>query len=157
MEPTEGLWAGVGQGVANAEGWMVVASLTVVAIVIGVVYAWARYVHPDNKEIRLRELALREKEAENARDRIKANVALAENMRGLKESNDSIAQYLAATSAGIEESKTRSREMGGKIDRIDSATTRTSETVEDTNAKVTEMRERMHDLCGMLNKREEQG
>lgn len=129
MEPTEGLWAGVGQGVANADGWMVVTALTLVAIVIGVVYAWARYVHPDNKEIKLRELALREKEAENARDRIKANVALAENMRGLKESNDSIAQYLAATSAGIEESKTRSREMGGKIDRIDSTTGHTDELV----------------------------
>ena len=134
---------------------MVVASLTVVAIVIGVVYAWARYVHPDNKEVRLRELALREKEAENARDRIKANIALAENMRGLKESNDSIAQYLAATSAGIDESKARSREMGGKIDRIDSTTSHTRETAEDTNGKVTEMRDRLHDLCGMLDKRGE--
>ena len=100
-------------------------------LVIGVLFVWAKYVHPDNKEIKLRELEVREREAQNDAERIKANAALAENMRGLRDSNDALAQQSAALAAGIEESKVRSRSMGDKVDRIDSTTQHTNSLVED--------------------------
>lgn len=139
MEPTGDLWAGVGQGVASAEGWMVVAALTLVTLVIGVLVVVAKYIYPGHKELKAereknerelkeRELDIREREAENDAERIKANAALAENMRGLRESNDHLAQQSAALVAGIEESKARSRGMGDKVDRID-ATTQHSDTL----------------------------
>lgn len=127
MEPTGDLWAGVGTSVATSPGWMVVGAL----LVVGVLFVVARYIYPGVKEVKLRELDIREREAENDADRIKANAALAENMRGLRESNDTLAQQNAALVASIEESKARSREMGGKVDRIDSTTQHTDTLVED--------------------------
>lgn len=132
MEPTSDLWAGVGAGIANSPGWMVVGAI----LVIGILFVWAKYVHPDNKEIRLRELSIREREAENDAERIKANAALAENMRGLRESNDQLAQQSAALFAGIEESKSRSREMGGKVDRIDQTTQHSDTLIEDIHRHI---------------------
>ena len=132
MEPTSDLWAGVGAGIANSPGWMVVGAI----LVIGVLFVWAKYVHPDNKEIRLKELSIREREAENDAERIKANAALAENMRGLRESNDQLAQQSAALFAGIEESKSRSREMGGKVDRIDQTTQHSDTLIEDIHRHI---------------------
>ena len=132
VEPTGDLWAGVGAGIANSPGWMVVGAI----LVIGVLFVWAKYVHPDNKEIRLKELALRAREAENDAERIKANAALAENMRGLRESNDQLAQQSAALFAGIEESKSRSREMGGKVDRIDQTTQHSDTLIEDIHRHI---------------------
>lgn len=127
MEPGTGFWEGVGAGVADSPGWMVVGAL----LVVGVLFVVARYIYPGVKEVKLRELDIREREAENDSDRIKANAALAENMRGLRESNDTLAQQNAALVASIEESKARSREMGGKVDRIDSTTQHTDTLVED--------------------------
>lgn len=127
MQPSEGFWEGVGAGVADSPGWMVVGAL----LVVGVLFVVARYIYPGVKEVKLRELDIREREAENDADRIKANAALAENMRGLRESNDTLAQQNAALVASIEESKARSREMGGKVDRIDSTTQHTDTLVED--------------------------
>lgn len=127
MEPTGDLWAGVGTSVATSPGWMVVGAL----LVVGVLFVVARYIYPGVKEVKLRELDIREREAQNDADRIKANAALAENMRGLRESNDILAQQNAALVASIEESKARSREMGGKVDRIDSTTQHTDALVED--------------------------
>lgn len=132
MEPTGDFWGGVGEAVGSSPGWMVVGAI----LVIGVLFVWAKYVHPDNKEIRLRELSIREREAENDRDRIKANAALAENMRGLRESNDTLAQQNASLAAGIEESKARSRSMGDKVDRIDSTTLHTDTLVEDLHRHI---------------------
>lgn len=131
MEPTGDLWAGVGQGVASAEGWMVVGALTLITLVIGVLFVWAKYVHPDNKEIRLRELEIREREAQNNAERIKVDAALAENMRGLKESNDSIAREFASQTAGIEESKVRSRAMGEDMGHVRRTTDHTAEQVDE--------------------------
>ena len=139
MEPTGDFWSGVGQGVARADGWMVVVAITLVALVIGVSIIVAKYVYPGHKELmdtrernarelKERELDIREREAENDRERIRANAALAENMRGLRESNDRLAEQSAAMFAGMEESKERSRGMGDKVDRID-ATTQHSDTL----------------------------
>ena len=127
MEPTGDFWGGVGSSVATSPGWMVVGAI----LVIGVLFVWAKYVHPDNKEIKLRELEVREREAQNDAERIKANAALAENMRGLRDSNDALAQQSAALAAGIEESKVRSRSMGDKVDRIDATTQHSDTLIED--------------------------
>ena len=132
MEPTGDFWGGVGAGVADSPGWMVVGAL----LVVGVLFVVAKYIYPGHKELRLRELGIREREAENDAERIKANSALAENMRGLRESNDRLAEQSAALFAGIEESKTRSRAMGGTVDRIDQITQHTDVLVEDIHRHI---------------------
>ena len=132
MEPTGDFWSGVGTGIADSPGWMVVGTV----LVIGVLVVVAKYIYPGHKELRLRELGIREREAENDAERIKANSALAENMRGLRESNDRLAEQSAALFAGIEESKTRSRAMGGTVDRIDQTTQHTDVLVEDIHRHI---------------------
>lgn len=127
MGPTDELWSGVGSSVATSPGWMVVGAL----LVVGVLFVVAKYIYPGHKELRMRELDIRQREAENDADRIKANSALAENMRGLRDSNDALAQQSAALAAGIEESKVRSRSMGDKVDRIDATTQHSDTLIED--------------------------
>lgn len=150
MEPTEGFWEGVGASIGTSPGWMMVAAV----LVLGVLFVVARYVYPGHKELRMRELDIRERESQNDAERIKANAALAENMRGLRESNDLLAQQSAALAAGIEESKLRSRSMGEQVSAIEQAAAHTSETVDDTNQKVTEMHAQTRDIYNMLNRRE---
>lgn len=132
MEPTGDFWGGVGAGVADSPGWMVVGAL----LVVGVLFVVAKYIYPGHKELKMRELGIREREADNDAERIKANSALAENMRGLRESNDRLAEQSAALFAGIEESKTRSRAMGGAVDRIDQTTQHTDVLVEDIHRHI---------------------
>ena len=131
MEPSGDFWAGVGEGVSRADGWMVVAAITLIVLVIGALFVVAKYIYPGHKELKMRELGIREREAENDAERIKANSALAENMRGLRESNDRLAEQSAALFAGIEESKARSRSMGDEVGHIRSTTDHTAEQVED--------------------------
>ena len=132
MQPTDSFWSGVGESVGTSPGWLIVG----VVLVIGVLFIWAKYVSPSHERIKMRELDIRQQEADNDAERIKANAALAENMRGLRESNDSIARQFSAQTAGIEESKARSREMGGKVDRIDSTTQHTDTLVEDIHRHI---------------------
>ena len=143
MQPSDGFWEGVGAGIANSPGWMIIGAL----LVIGVLFVFAKYVYPGHKEmkmkrdesareIKMRELDIRQREAENDSERIKANAALAENMRGLRESNDQLAKQSAALAAGIEESKARSRSMSGAVDRIDSTTQHTDTLVEDIHKHI---------------------
>lgn len=131
MEPTGDFWAGVGEGVSRADGWMVVAAITLIVLSVGGLLVYAKYITPSRERIRSRELDIREREAQNDADRIKANAALAENMRGLRESNDQLAQQSAALAAGIEESKARSRSMGDEVGHIRATTDHTAEQVED--------------------------
>lgn len=127
MQPSDGFWEGVGTSVGSSPGWMVIGAL----LVVGVLFIAAKYIVPSRERIRTRELDIREREAQNDADRIKANSALAENMRGLRESNDQLAQQSAALVAGIEESKARSRGMGDDVSRIRATTDHTAEQVED--------------------------
>lgn len=127
MEPTPGFWDGFGDAVGSSPGWMVVGT----ALVIGVLFVVAKYIYPGHKELRMRELGIREREAENDSERIKANAALAENMRGLRESNDRLAEQSAALFAGIEESKTRSRAMGDDMSHVRATTDHTAEQVDE--------------------------
>lgn len=143
MQPSDGFWEGVGASVGNSPGWMVIGAL----FVIGVLFVFAKYVYPgwkelkmrrdeNAREIKMRELDIRQREADNDAERIKANAALAENMRGLRESNDQLAKQSAALAAGIEESKARSRSMSGAVDRIDSTTQHTDTLVEDIHKHI---------------------
>lgn len=132
MQPSDGFWEGVGASVGSSPGWMVIGAL----LVVGVLFVVAKYVYPGHKEIKMRELDIRQREAENDRDRIKANAALAENMRGLRESNDQLAQQSAALAAGIEESKARSRGMGDDVSRIRATTDHTDTLVEDIHRHI---------------------
>ena len=127
MEPTPGFWDGFGQAVGSSPGWMVVAAL----LIIGVLFVYAKYISPSRERIKARELDIREREAENDSERIKANAALAENMRGLRESNDRIAEQSAALFAGIEESKARSRGMGEDLGHVRATTDHTAEQVDE--------------------------
>ena len=132
MNPGDGFWEGVGQSVGSSPGWMVIGAL----LVVGVLFIAAKYIVPSRERIRTRELDIREREAQNDADRIKANAALAENMRGLRESNDQLAQQSAMLVAGIEESKARSRGMGDKVDHIDRTTSHTDTLVEDIHRHI---------------------
>ena len=135
MQPSDGFWEGVGASVGSSPGWMVIGAL----LVVGVLFVVAKYVYPGHKEIKMRELDIRQREAENDRDRIKANAALAENMRGLRESNDQLAKQSAALSAGIEESKTRSRSMSNEVMHTKETADHIRETTDDTCAMVREI------------------
>lgn len=132
MQPSDGFWDGFGQAVGTSPGWMVIGAL----LVVGVLFVVAKYIYPGHKELKMRELGIREREAQNDADRIRANSALAENMRGLRESNDRLAQQSAALFAGIEESKTRSRAMGDDMTRTREAADHIRDTTDETNTLV---------------------
>ena len=136
MQPSDGFWEGVGDGIANSPGWMIVGAL----FVIGVLVVFAKYVYPGHKELKMRELGIREREAENDAERIKANSALAENMRGLRESNEQLAQQSAALFAGIEESKARSRGMGEDMSHVRETSDHIRGTTDETNSLVKDIR-----------------
>lgn len=143
MHPSDGFWEGIGAGIGQSPWW----ALLGVLLIGGALFLVAKYIYPgykemrmrrdeNSREIRMRELDIREREAQNDADRIKANAALAENMRGLRESNDQLAQQSAMLVAGIEESKARSRGMGDKVDHIDRTTSHTDTLVEDIHRHI---------------------
>lgn len=132
MNPSEGFWEGIGQSVGESPGWMVIGAM----LVIGVLFIAAKYIIPSRERIRTRELDIREREAQNDSDRIKANAALAENMRGLQESNDNLAQQNAAMTARLNESADRSRDMGHAVDHIKDTTDATSALVKDIHHRI---------------------
>lgn len=132
MQPTNDFWDGVGQGFASSPGWMVVGTV----LVIGVLFVYAKYINPSRERLKARELDIRDREAANDADRIKANSALAENMRGLRESNDRLAEQSAALFAGIEESKARSRGMGEDLGHVRVTTDHTAEQVDEIHRHI---------------------
>ena len=143
MQPADSFWDGVGKGISSSPWWAIVGTV----LVIGIVFLIGKFIMPSleryrmkkiesGERIRMRELDIRQREAENDRDRIKANAALAENMRGLRESNDQLAKQSAALAAGIEESKARSRSMGESIGRIAETTSHTDSLVEDIHKHI---------------------
>ena len=136
MQPGEGFWEGVGASVGTSPGWMVIGAL----LVVGVLFVIAKYIYPGHKELKMRELGIREREAENDAERIKTNSALAENMRGLRESNDRLAEQSAALFAGIEESKARSRGMGEDMSHVRETSDHIRGTTDETNSLVKDIR-----------------
>lgn len=132
MQPSDGFWEGVGASVGSSPGWMVIGAL----LIAGALFIIAKYIVPSRERIRMRELDIRQREAENDAERIKANSALAEGMRGLQESNDTLATQTAAMTARLNESATRSHDMGVKVDRIDATSTHTESMVEDIHRHI---------------------
>lgn len=132
MEPTGDLWAGVGTGIANSPGWMVVGTV----LVIGVLFVVAKYIYPGHKEIKMRELDIRQMEAENARAQVESNRALAEQTRSAGAKVDALVIQNAELAAGMEESKTRSRGMGEDVSHIRDTTDHTAEKVDEIHSLI---------------------
>lgn len=127
MEPSSDFWSGVGSGVAKADGWMVVVSVAIIAIVIGLAVVYGKYIAPSTERVKMRELDIREKEAKLASDRIQSQMAIVEGMRGIQESNDALAIQSAAIIARFDEAGDRSRGMGKRVEHIDSTASENNE------------------------------
>ena len=156
MQPTEGFWGGVGQAVGSSPGWMVVAAI----LVIGMLFIIAKYIWPSRERINMRKLDIREREAQNDSDRIKANAALAEQQQqtnllidGMRQSLDESRASLNVLTAEINSSRNGSQRMGERVEHIDAVTTGAADVVADTNAKVTAMQAQTRDIYNMLNRR----
>lgn len=132
MQPSESFWDGVGTGIGQSPWWALLGALLIVATVFLV----ARYIYPGHKEIRMRELDIREREALNDSERIKANTALAENMRGLRESNDTLSTTNAAMLARLDESAAHSREMGDTVSETNEIVKHTDSIVSDIHRRI---------------------
>ncbi|WP_273382627.1 hypothetical protein [Enorma phocaeensis] len=128
MQPTDRFWEGVGTGIGESPWWALLGAL----LIIGVLFVVAKYIYPDHKEIKMRELDIREREADSQQ-------ALAENLHGVMESNNYIAREFAAQNAAIGESKARSREMGGDLHRLRDDATHVRETTDRTAEQVDEI------------------
>ena len=132
MQPSESFWDGVGAGIGQSPWWALLGALPTVATAFLV----ARYIYPGHKEIRMRELDIREREALNDSERIKANTALAENMRGLRESNDTLSTTNAAMLARLDESIAHSREMGDTVSETREIVKHTDSIVSDIHRRI---------------------
>ena len=77
MQPTDSFWGGVGESLARSPWWGMLG----LVLIIGVLFVVAKYIYPGHKEIKMRELDIRQMEAENARAQVESNRALAEQTR----------------------------------------------------------------------------
>lgn len=143
MQPTESFWGGVGQAIGASPGWMVVAATTAICIVVGVVWLWARHIRPSKERVEMRELEIREHEAQNDAERIKVNAAIAEEMSALRISNERMASQNSELLGRLGESAARSREMGGDVrhiketaDHVAESTDKTARQVEDIHRAI---------------------
>lgn len=127
MQPTDSFWEGVGGAVGTSPGWMVVGTV----LVIGILFIVAKYIVPSRERIKMRELDIREREAQNKADDIKVKAGMTEQMSGLRESNTSLATQTAAMTARLNESAARSHEMGAAVTHIDQTTSHTASQVDD--------------------------
>ena len=101
----------------------------------------------------MRELDIRAAENDTKQEQIKASQALAEQVGAQRESIDAMSVQVASMNAGVDASKARSAQMGEAVNRIDLATAHAVDTVDDTNAKVTEMHAQLRDIYNMQNRR----
>lgn len=127
MNPSEGFWEGVGASVGQSPGWMVIGAI----LVIGIIFITAKYIWPGHERIKMKQLEIQQKQAENDAERNRVNAMIAENMEGLRASNDSLATQTAAMTARLNESAERSRDMGSEVHHIRDTTDSTSELVRD--------------------------
>ncbi len=135
MEPTGDFWAGGGTGIADSPGWMLVGA----GLVIGVLFVVAKYIYPGHKEIKMRELDIRQMEAENARAQVESNRALAEQTRSAGAKVDALVIQNAELAAGKEESKARSRGMGDDVSHVRETADHIRDTTDHTAEKVDEI------------------
>jgi len=140
MQPTDSFWSGVGESVGTSPGWMVIGA----ALIIGILFIAAKYLIPSRERIKGRELDIREREAQNDADRIKANAMLAESQRQTNTLIDGMRQSLDASSARIDVIVT---EIHGSRD----GSKRMGETVEHTHEIVAHTAEQVDDIKRILS------
>lgn len=127
MQPADSFWDGVGTSLSSSPWWAIVGAI----LVIGVLFIIAKYIVPSRERIKMRELEIREREAQNKADDIKVKAGMTEQMSGLRESNTNLATQTAAMTARLNESAARSHEMGATVNHIDQTTSHTASQVED--------------------------
>lgn len=144
MQPSDSFWDGVGEGISASPWWAIVGSV----FVIGVLFLVGKFIVPSleryrmkkvesEERIKMRELDIREREAQNKSDDIKVKAGMTEQMSGLRESNTNLATQTAAMTARLNESAARSHEMGATVSHIDRTTTRTAAQVDDIHRLLT--------------------
>ena len=139
MEPTGDFWAGVGTGIADSPGWMVVGAL----LVVSVAYIVAKYIVPSHEKVRMRRLDIEQQQAQTDAERVKANALLAEQQRqtnvlidGMRQSLDASTAHTDVLVAELRGSRDRSHEMGERVERIDQTTSHTDTLVEDIHRHI---------------------
>lgn len=143
MQPTDSFWGGVGEAVGTSPGWMVVGA----ALIIGVLFILAKYLIPSRERIKGRELDIREREAQNDADRVKANAMLAESQRQTNTLIDGMRQSLDASSARIDVivteihgSRDGSKRMGETVEQTHELASSTHDIVTHTAEQVDDIR-----------------
>ena len=139
MEPTGDFWGGVGTGIANSPGWMVVGAL----LVVSVAYIVAKYIVPSHEKVRMRRLDIEQQQAQTDAERVKANAMLAEQQRqtnvlidGMRQSLDASTAHTDVLVAELRGSRDRSHAMGERVERIDQTTSHTDVLVEDIHRHI---------------------
>lgn len=139
MEPTGDFWGGVGAGIANSPGWMVVAAL----LVVSVAFIVAKYVVPSHERVRMKRIEIEQRRAETDAERVRANAMLAEQQRqtnvlidGMRQSLDASTAHTDVLVAELRGSRDRSHEMGERVERIDQTTSHTDVLVEDIHRHI---------------------
>ena len=146
MEPTGDFWGGVGAGVADSPGWMVVGAL----LVVSVAFIIAKYIVPSHERVRMKRIEIEQRQAETDAERVKANAMLAEQQRqtnvlidGMRQSLDASTAHTDVLVAELRGSRDRSHAMGEDVthtrdtaDHIRDVTDETSSLVKDIHAAV---------------------
>ena len=143
MEPTGDFWGGVGTGIANSPGWMVVGAL----LVVSVAYIVARYVVPSHEKVRIRRLDIEQQQAETDAERVRANAMLAEQQRqtnvlidGMRQSLDASTAHTDVLVAELRGARDRSRAMGDDVAHVRDDSAHIRETTDETNDLVKDIR-----------------
>lgn len=124
------------------EGWGLIA-LSIV-VVVAIIIKWGVPVYKELREKRLDveryRIEVDERAAtaldERERDRIRNTAALVEQQRQNNENTKALTSIMTGLQARMEESASRSHEMGGKVDTIWSTTQHTDSLVEDIHQRL---------------------
>lgn len=129
MAPSDGFWDGVGHGLSASPWWALLGAL----LVIGLIVIIAKYIVPSKERIKMRELDIREREAENDAARIESNRALAEQTRAMSESVHALSVQTAGKTAQITES---TKNIGNDVLHIKEQTDETGLMVRDIHRRI---------------------
>lgn len=136
-------FAGGIEAAAVAEPIVALAAFTVVAVLFVVVKWGLPYraqMHKDELNVRMREVERQERadaaQDDRERERIRAMQAGTEQQRQTNENTKALVTVVTSLQARLDESASRSHEMGGKVDRIDDKTTAIAKQVNEVHAIV---------------------
>lgn len=139
MQPSEGFWEGVGAGIADSPGWMLVTALLVACVT----HIVAKYVVPSHERVRMKRIEIEQRQAETDAERVRANAMLAEQQRqtnvlidGMRQSLDASTAHTDVLVAELRGSRDRSHEMGERVEHIDQTTSHTDTLVEDIHRHI---------------------